>query len=485
MLKPIRQLTLGLAVLAVITALYPGSASALPTNFAFPVIGDASFSNDFSAPRASGVHHAIDIFAKKHSPIIAAVSGTVTFAPATQPSYGWIVNITDDDGYIYRYIHINNDHPGTDDGKGGPMFAYAPYMRFGNRVVRGQHLGYVGDSGNAENTPPHLHFEIERPNGSFFNPYNELTEATRKSKPVEPPAYPFEILPYGGLKSGLNVAMGDTDGDNDAEIITAPGRGGGPHVKIFRDDHIKIKGFFAYNQKLRMGIDVAAADLDADGEAEIITAPGPGVNPHVKMFKADGTYLGGFLAYSINFKGGVRIAAADVDGDDRAEIITGPMPGGTPHVKVFRANGTLLSGFAAYNPDLRDGIDVAAGDTDGDGVAEVVTVPGRGSGPSVKVFEYNGMRIGGFLAFDSLFRGGARVSVGNVQLGTGSEEIAVSPESVGGSSAKLFNGSGTKLDTDVALETWWRGYYDIAAGRNSAYFGTGINRRASAVEVFD
>ncbi len=135
----------------------PVSADDVPI---FPVIGSAYFSNDFNAARSGGPHHATDIFAAKLSPIVTPVNGTVYYVISPQASWGYSVGIRDSGGFEYNFLHMNNDNPGTDDGAGGEMHAYAPDMKVGNRVEKGQLLGYVGDSGNAENTPSHLHFEI-------------------------------------------------------------------------------------------------------------------------------------------------------------------------------------------------------------------------------------------------------------------------------------------------------------------------------------
>ncbi len=150
-----------------------------PPDIIFPVQGGASFSDDFGDPRSGGTHEGNDLMAPKMTPILAARGGQIVFAPITEPSYGYMLSISGDDGYKYNYIHINNDTPGTDDGKGGTIYAYAPGIQQGVTVTQGQHIAWVGDSGDAENTGPHLHFEIRLPDGSPIDPYPYLNIALK------------------------------------------------------------------------------------------------------------------------------------------------------------------------------------------------------------------------------------------------------------------------------------------------------------------
>lgn len=446
----------------------------------FPIIGSASYSNDYDAPRASGPHHATDIFANKMQKVVSPVDGIVTFVPTPQPSYGYMITIRDSDNYRYNFIHLNNDTPGTDDGRGKEMFAYAPDMKSGNPVVKGQHIGYVGDSGNAETTPPHLHFEIIDPNGNAGNPYNSLLRAPHISKPVLPPALPNELLPYGiGFMGGVNIAKGNFDADPESEIITAPSSVGGPHVKIFDDDNTYLGGFFASTSTPPGGIDVAAGDVDGDGIDEVITAVGSGGAPEVKVFKLNKTLVSSFLAYASTYRDGVRVTAGDVDGDGNDEIITGTGAGSAPVVNVFETNGTVLNSFLAYSSTNRDGIDVAAGNVAGLVADEIITSAGAGSGPQVKVFQGNGTVQTAFFAYDTTFRGGVKVSAGDMRTSTPLEEIATLPASVGGGQVKMFEGTGAFIRDSLFLESWWRGSFDIGGGYDSSHASTGGNRRGS------
>jgi len=134
----------------------------------FPVAGSVRYSNDYHQDRSGGarVHQATDLLGTKLQALHATVDGEICYVNGVDepmPSWGYALTLCGDDGLEYRYIHINNDSPGTDDGAGGVQWAYAPEAREGRRVSRGQFLAYLGDSGNAEATTPHLHFEMYDP----------------------------------------------------------------------------------------------------------------------------------------------------------------------------------------------------------------------------------------------------------------------------------------------------------------------------------
>lgn len=115
------------------------------------------------------IHHAIDVMADKMTEVYAVAPGTVAWVGSNCCSLG----LDHDDGWRSWYIHLNNDTPGTDDGEG---WGIAPGIEPGARVQRGQLIGWVGDSGNAETTPPHLHFELHAPGGTEVNPFFSLQE---------------------------------------------------------------------------------------------------------------------------------------------------------------------------------------------------------------------------------------------------------------------------------------------------------------------
>lgn len=147
----------------------------------FPVIGEVEYTDTFGACRGvacSRRHMGNDIFAPKLRPLVAAQTGRVTWLRTDAGgTAGNGVGITDAEGWRYLYLHVNNDTPGTDDGANPANWRFTPGVRRGAMVEAGQVIGYLGDSGNAENTPPHLHFELRTPEGETINPYPSLRAA--------------------------------------------------------------------------------------------------------------------------------------------------------------------------------------------------------------------------------------------------------------------------------------------------------------------
>ncbi|HUR76327.1 MAG TPA: VCBS repeat-containing protein [Acidimicrobiales bacterium] len=211
----------------------------------------------------------------------------------------------------------------------------------------------------------------------------------------------FSFYAYDpAFAGGVRVATGDVDGDGFDDIITAPGPGGGPHIKVFSGKDLTVlSSFFAYAPNFTGGVFVASADVDGDGKDDIVTGPDAGGGPHVLAFSgATGGVLRSFFAYAPSFSGGVRVAAGQFDNDNNADIVTAPGPGGGPHVQVFSGStGGALRSFFAYAPSFTGGVFVAADRSD---EAIVYTGVGPGGGPHVRLFDASG-EVFGFMAGDS------------------------------------------------------------------------------------
>jgi hypothetical protein len=258
-------------------------------------------------------------------------------------------------------------------------------------------------------------------------------------------AVQFDFLAYGPFfLGGVRVAIGDVNGDGIPDIITAPGPGGGPDIRIWDGVSGNLIGeFAAYDPFFMGGVYVAVGDVNGDGHNEIITGPDQGGGPDVRVFSGlNGTLIGEFLAYGPFFQGGVRVAVGDVNGDGTADIITGAGPGGGPHVQAFSgAGGPVLMSFLAYNSTFTGGVYVATADVNGDGKADVITGPGVGAKPNVKVFRgSDGTVILSFLAYDSNFLGGVRVAGVSDLNGDGHDDLLTGAGPGGGPNVEAFDG---------------------------------------------
>jgi putative cell wall-binding protein len=153
----------------------------------FPVIGKASYSDTFGAPRGTDrTHEGQDLMGTKLQPLVAAATGTISYITIPEASHGYSLRVTADDGWTYSYLHINNDTPGTDDGQAELSDVFAPGIEKGARVVAGQLVAFMGDSGNAESTAPHLHFEMRDASGVLVNAVASLDAAERLAAAYDP-----------------------------------------------------------------------------------------------------------------------------------------------------------------------------------------------------------------------------------------------------------------------------------------------------------
>jgi hypothetical protein len=238
-----------------------------------------------------------------------------------------------------------------------------------------------------------------------------------------------QLTAYGDFQGGAETAAGDVDGDGVDELITAASAGGGPHVRVFSVDYAThattpVASWMAYDPKFTGGVRVSSADVDGDGTDEVITAPGAGGGPHVRVWHINGdssvSEVFGFMAYDPVFTGGVYVSGGDIDGQDphRDEIVVGPGAGGGPHIRMFGiVSGALQEhcghGFMAYDPKFSGGVRVATVDVHGDAphAYAVVTAAGPGGGPHVQAFENcSATAVDSFMAFDPNFRGGVYIS---------------------------------------------------------------------------
>lgn len=246
---------------------------------------------------------------------------------------------------------------------------------------------------------------------------------------------------------GVAVASGDINGDGFSDMITGAGPGGSPLVKVWsgRNGQL-IRSFNAFDPGFRGGVSVATGDVNGDGRADIIVGTGPGVATRVKAFDGlTGAVLRDFSPFSRFFKGGVRVAAADFTGDKRADIVVAAGPGGGPVVQIYNsasAENTLIFSQNGLDAGFTGGVYIAAGDITGDGRPDLIVGSGEGGPPIVSVINpFNSGKVErSFFAYDPNFRGGVRVAVGNLQPG-GADDIITAAGPGGGPHVQVFDSS--------------------------------------------
>lgn len=217
-----------------------------------PISDGTGFVDNYHDARGNscGIHRAIDIMGSHGDEVYAARSGEVTMARTG--SHNWL-RIEGDDGYRHAYLHL-----GRSDGPREE--AFAPGIEEGAHVERGQHIGYVGSSGNASEDGPHLHFELQhedlhdtpcRDGGwGYYNPYASLTAAMDRGdvpgwddgdgnegedadgEPSEEPS--DEEPPEGAGEGGAEVdrVSGPTRVATAAELAVAAFPEGSDHVVV-------------------------------------------------------------------------------------------------------------------------------------------------------------------------------------------------------------------------------------------------------------
>jgi hypothetical protein len=275
-----------------------------------------------------------------------------------------------------------------------------------------------------------------------------------------------DFQPYGSAYTdAVAVATGDVNGDGYYDLVTAA-TAGNPHVKVYdgkafatgafdaaNPDASLLAQWFPYALQFNVGANVAVGDVNGDGFADVVTGATAG-NPHTKVysgkdiaqgiFQPDGaSVLASFFPYALQFNVGAYVAAGDIDGDGRAEVVTGASVG-NPHVKVYSgkaiADGTfdnanpdasLKAQWFAYELQFNVGATVAVGDTNGDGTPDVITGATAGN-PHVKVFDGAAVATQGpkappavldqFFAYGLNFNVGARVAAADFD-GDGKAEI--------------------------------------------------------------
>ena len=299
----------------------------------------------------------------------------------------------------------------------------------------------------------------------------------------------FHFFPYGGsFTGGVRVATGDVNGDRVPDIITGAGAGAsGAHVKVFSGvNGAEIRSFFDIG--VAGHVWVASSDFNRDGFDDIIVGGGAGtLDGHVKVFSGQtGAELDSFFAFP-GFLGGVTVAGADVNGDGRVDIIVGAGPGATGgHVKAFSGQtGAEIRSFFAF-AGFMGGVTVAGGDINSDGFGDIIVSAGVGAtGGHVKVFDgATSAELHSFFAYPG-FPGGVRVATGDFN-NDGTPDIITGPGPGAGPQVKIFEGiTLAALDSFFAYDAGFTGGVFVSGVASPPVTVVNLPLGGGAFEVFE
>ncbi|MBI2410304.1 MAG: L,D-transpeptidase family protein [Candidatus Kerfeldbacteria bacterium] len=281
-------------------------------------------------------------------------------------------------------------------------------------------------------------------------------------------AYDQSIFPFGkAATQGEAVALGDLNGDGTDEIIVSRANGEQPSIQVFSPNGILTAQFLAFPENITIELHLATGDLNNDGRDEIIVGAGEKGGPAIRVFNGKGKQVltPGFFAFDQQARGGVFVAAGNVDGKPGDEIIAGSGIGQTPLVRVFSGTGTSLNmEFVPFVPTDTHGVTVAAANVDG-GKRDELIMSSYTHGGIVKIYRTNKKRT---LLADvkpyGNFYGGLNVArLGDVN-GDGKEELLVSPRSMLNGAVKLLTGLGQEFNTVQVYEDTFTGGVSVAGG---------------------
>jgi VCBS repeat protein len=279
---------------------------------------------------------------------------------------------------------------------------------------------------------------------------------------------------------GVSIATGDVAGNPRPELIAAASTPGGVQVKVIdTQTGATLASLHPYGAPAVSTPEVAVGDIDGDGRGDIVLLAQLADGTQLRALAADGRQLGGFFVLEPGIVPGASLAAGDLDGDRKAEIILGggptttaPWPpianGPDQRVAVYRLDGTPVGGFTAYPGLFQGGVRVALADVERNGRPAMITAPGPGMEPEVEMFSQRwletrdrGTRIGHFLAYEPSFTGGVSVAAG---YWSGNPDVVVAPGPGRAPDIHIFDAKGRLISSFLAFEIVYTGGLSVAVG---------------------
>lgn len=282
-----------------------------------------------------------------------------------------------------------------------------------------------------------------------------------------------------GFNGGLSNASGDFNNDGYTDAVVATLAGSSPTVRVISGkDGANLLNFFAFDPRFRGGVNVAAGDLNGDGVDDIACGAGIGADSVTVWNGATGALLASIDAFPLLNASGASVAFGDYDGNGTNDLAVGSGAGGGSKVTIFKptvsgssitlSELTSVTAFAGFNGPVH----VAMGNVNGLVADELIVGVGQGAPPAVAIFGNESTTpLASYYAFEQSFTGGVNLATGffsNANL----EDVVIGKGAGSTPTVSLFKGLQTTANTSfLAFAEGYRGGVSVATGGYSASLG--------------